>query len=287
MLARKSQKEEINKLKENELASAKKISEQSAVFANIEKMYLEKLSRSMNSHGTTKDESASDVPGADNPPVAENWFGYMWTIDNFSSFGEEMDQLKWCVTTNPKGQVLDEESKDYVSLYLLLVAGNGTKVMAKFKFSMLNSKREVIKSMNTQKAYQFVQGKNWGFKHFIRRDLLLDGSDRALLDDRLFIFCEVLIVADTDGIITENGISREATPEEKERIEQYFRQLEENNAQMSRQIINDMDNMFSRMFSGGFPFQSSDISKDISAYENNHTFKSMNVAPNLCQILKT
>ena len=61
-------------------------------------------------------------------------FNYMWTISNFSFCREEMgevlksstfsagqnDKIKWCLRVNPKG--LDEESKDYLSLYLLLVS---------------------------------------------------------------------------------------------------------------------------------------------------------------------
>lgn len=46
---------------------------------------------------------------------------------------------------NPKG--LDEESKDYLSLYLLLVSCNKSEVRAKFKFSILNAKREETKAM--------------------------------------------------------------------------------------------------------------------------------------------
>lgn len=55
------------------------------------------------------------------------------------------DKLKWCLRVNPKG--LDEESKDYLSLYLLLVSCNKTEVRAKFKFSILNAKREETKAM--------------------------------------------------------------------------------------------------------------------------------------------
>lgn len=103
-----------------------------------------------------------------NTPVAESWcytqvkvikFSYMWTINNFSFCREEMgevlksstfsagtnDKLKWCLRVNPKG--LDEESKDYLSLYLLLVSCNKTEVRAKFKFSILNAKREETKAM--------------------------------------------------------------------------------------------------------------------------------------------
>ena len=36
------------------------------------------------------------------------------------------DKLKWCLRVNPKG--LDDESKDYLSLYLLLVSCNKSEV---------------------------------------------------------------------------------------------------------------------------------------------------------------
>lgn len=115
-----------------------------------------------------------------------------------------------CLRVNPKG--LDEESKDYLSLYLLLVSCNKTEVRAKFKFSILNAKREETKAMGnkyknlftnenififilfseSQRAYRFVQGKDWGFKKFIRRDFLLDEANGLLPDDKLTIFCEVI-----------------------------------------------------------------------------------------------
>lgn len=56
-----------------------------------------------------------------------------------------MHVLFRCLRVNPKG--LDEESKDYLSLYLLLVSCNKTEVRAKFKFSILNAKREETKAM--------------------------------------------------------------------------------------------------------------------------------------------
>ncbi|XP_014670983.1 PREDICTED: speckle-type POZ protein-like, partial [Priapulus caudatus] len=96
-----------------------------------------------------------------------------------------------CLRVNPKG--LDEESKDYLSLYLLLVSCNKSEVRAKFKFSILNSKREETKAMESQRAYRFVQGKDWGFKKFIRRDFLLDEANGLLPDDRLTLFCEVSV----------------------------------------------------------------------------------------------
>ncbi|EPQ07721.1 BTB and MATH domain-containing protein 43 [Myotis brandtii] len=74
-------------------------------------------------------------------PVAESWchtqikvvkFSHMWTISNFSFCQQEVGEviqsstfsseannpLKWCLRVYPKG--LDEESKDYLSLYLFL-----------------------------------------------------------------------------------------------------------------------------------------------------------------------
>lgn len=46
-------------------------------------------------------------------------------------------------------------------------------------------------SLESQRAYRFVQGKDWGFKKFIRRDFLLDEANGLLPDDKLTLFCEV------------------------------------------------------------------------------------------------
>ncbi|XP_065219097.1 speckle-type POZ protein B isoform X4 [Planococcus citri] len=176
----------------------------------------------------------SPSPNDSQTPVAENWcytqvkvvkFSYMWTINNFSFCREEMgevlksstfsagtnDKLKWCLRVNPKG--LDEESKDYLSLYLLLVSCNKTEVRAKFKFSILNAKREETKAMESQRAYRFVQGKDWGFKKFIRRDFLLDEANGLLPDDKLTIFCEVSVVADSVNISGQSNAVQFKVPE--------------------------------------------------------------------------
>ncbi|VDD76258.1 unnamed protein product [Mesocestoides corti] len=153
------------------------------------------------------------------PVVAEYWchtqvrvikLRYTWTISNFSFCREELgevvkssvfssgpnDKLKWCLRINPKG--LDEESREYLSLYLLLMnCGSKGEARAKFKFSILNAKREETKAMESQRAYRFVQGKDWGFKKFIRRDVLMDESSGLLPNDRLTIVCEISVVGET------------------------------------------------------------------------------------------
>lgn len=121
------------------------------------------------------------------------------------------DKLKWCLRVNPKG--LDEESKDYLSLYLLLVSCNKSEVRAKFKFSILNAKREETKAMESQRAYRFVQGKDWGFKKFIRRDFLMDEANGLLPDDKLTIFCEVSVVGDTVNVSGQSNCTPVKVPE--------------------------------------------------------------------------
>lgn len=64
-----------------------------------------------------------------------------------------------CLRVNPKG--LDEESKDYLSLYLLLVSCNKSEVRAKFKFSILNAKREETKAMESQRYVHRYFVFNW------------------------------------------------------------------------------------------------------------------------------
>jgi speckle-type POZ protein len=166
--------------------------------------------------------------------MAENWcftqvkvikFSYVWTINNFSFCREEVgetlksstfsagtnDKLKWCLRINPKG--LDEESKDYLSLYLLLVSCCKNEVRAKFKFSILNGKGEETKAMESQRAYKFVQGKDWGFKKFIRRDFLLDELNGLLPDDKLTLYSEVSVVADSVNISGQTSMNKFKIPE--------------------------------------------------------------------------
>jgi hypothetical protein len=60
--------------------------------------------------------------------------------------------------------------------------------------------------MESQRAYRFVLGKDWGFKKFIRRDYLLDEANGLLPDDKLTIFCEVSIVSDIVNLTGQNSI---------------------------------------------------------------------------------
>ena len=78
--------------------------------------------------------------------------------------------ISWVLMTflMPFSQGLDEESKEYLSLYLLLLS-NKSEVRAKFKFSILNIKGEETKAMESQKAYRFVQGKINPFLDWITR----------------------------------------------------------------------------------------------------------------------
>ena len=43
----------------------------------------------------------------------------------------------------------------------------------------------------SQRAYRFVQGKEWRFNKFIRRDFLFDEANGLLTDDKLTLYCEV------------------------------------------------------------------------------------------------
>ena len=58
----------------------------------------------------------------------------------------------------------------------------------------------------SQRAYRFVQGKDWGFKKFIRRDFLLDEANGLLPDDKLTIFCEVKIQSNNTFFLFIIGI---------------------------------------------------------------------------------
>lgn len=67
--------------------------------------------------------------------------------------------------------------------------------------------------LHTHRAYRFVQGKDWGFKKFIRRDFLLDEANGLLPEDKLTIFCEVSVVADSVNISGQSNIIQFKVPE--------------------------------------------------------------------------
>ncbi len=50
-------------------------------------------------------------------------------------------------------------------------------------------------------------GKDWGFKKFIRRDFLIDEANGLLPDDKLTLFCEVSVVADSVNISGQTQIN--------------------------------------------------------------------------------
>ena len=60
---------------------------------------------------------------------------------------------------------------------------------------------EIILKVLTVALNTFLlQGKDWGFKKFIRRDFLLDEANGLLPEDKLTLFCEVSVVADSVNI---------------------------------------------------------------------------------------
>ncbi|CAN7984186.1 unnamed protein product, partial [Ixodes hexagonus] len=74
----------------------------------------------------------------------------------------------------------------------------------------------------SQRAYRFVQGKDWGFKKFIRRDFLLDEANGLLPDDKLTLYCEAsalhlpwpfYVVADSVNISGQNNAIQFKVPE--------------------------------------------------------------------------
>ena len=53
----------------------------------------------------------------------------------------------------------------------------------------------------------YFEGKDWGFKKFIRRDFLIDEANGLLPDDKLTLFCEVSVVADSVNISGQTQIN--------------------------------------------------------------------------------
>lgn len=172
----------------------------------------------------------STVPLKNNMPLAENWcftqikvvkYSYVWVIDNFSFWekGDEAltsstfssegnDKLKWSLRVYPKGKA--EEDKNYLSLYLTLVSSNKLEVKAKYKVCILNAKKEEYRALETQTV--FSPGMCMGYKKFIKRELLSNYANLLLPNDKLTLFCEVSVMAESVNVAGQSKPTKSSDP---------------------------------------------------------------------------
>uniref|UniRef100_A0A0N5CHC3 BTB domain-containing protein n=1 Tax=Strongyloides papillosus TaxID=174720 RepID=A0A0N5CHC3_STREA len=133
-----------------------------------------------------------------------NNFKYKYTIQNFSFRSEKTgesissstfviagkEKSEWCLNIYPNGE--DEDSKEYVSVYLELLRPE--KAKAKYRFSILNDKEEEKNVKFVTESKDFVKHKGSGFSHFVKRDFLLNESNGLLINDKLTILCEAELI---------------------------------------------------------------------------------------------
>ena len=142
-------------------------------------------------------------------------FCYRWTISNFRFvLRESRDAIKsptfssgtrdkdqWCLKLHPNG--VDEESEEYLSVYLALLSCPKSPVWAKFHVWIINSEGEQTQGMTSPTFSRFLQNQHWGFKKFILRDVLLSREPWLLEDNELSLRCQVTVVQDSFDIPPE------------------------------------------------------------------------------------
>ncbi|XP_032752884.1 TD and POZ domain-containing protein 2-like [Rattus rattus] len=133
-------------------------------------------------------------------------FCYEWTISNFSFcmdgireniaspvFSlEASEEVQWCMRIHPNG--VNEESKDYLSVYLSLVSCPESPVWAKVQFWIINAQGEKHQITKIPNVLRFLPKEKWGYKKFIRRDFLLSHRQWLLPEDQLTLCCKVSVV---------------------------------------------------------------------------------------------
>ena len=141
---------------------------------------------------------------------------YEWTISNFSfcmggiwenitspvfSLGGS-EEVAWYLRLYPNG--IDEESKDYLSLYLVLLSCPASPVWAKFDFWIIDRKGKKYQHIKSPNITSFQPQQHRGFKKFILRDFLLSHQHWFLPEDQLTICCKASIIGD---IISMPGLN--------------------------------------------------------------------------------
>lgn len=130
---------------------------------------------------------------------------YTWTIRNFGylrkKVGEELesptfsigthDETKWCLKLYIKG--INDNYKDYLSIYLYRKSGSEYKVDGRYAISILNAKREKFAEENEECEYN-KNYSSWGFPAFIKGEVIEDAANNLLTNDTLTLLCELSIV---------------------------------------------------------------------------------------------
>lgn len=124
------------------------------------------------------------------------------------------DEYQWQFWLYPKGYT--QEHKDYMSLYI--VARNASSVEMKYSLSILNQKNEKFFTLNFRKEV-FGPSENKGRHRFIKQDLVTDGRNGLLVNNKLTILCE--IVPDTTDYIEKHTEELEPIREPKTEINQF------------------------------------------------------------------
>ncbi|KAJ8678607.1 hypothetical protein QAD02_014394 [Eretmocerus hayati] len=150
-----------------------------------------------------RDEFGDD----DDSPVSESMFdvtlqaNFKWNVKNISQICEEHgvgekiespiftvgsnDELKWRFQIYPRG--CNELHKNYISVFLSLVASKETKINASFKFDILNKRRSMIK--NDEMTEYFSAGERHGIKKLMKTE----STYKNLSYDRLTLSCDVKV----------------------------------------------------------------------------------------------
>ncbi|XP_028617696.1 TD and POZ domain-containing protein 4-like [Grammomys surdaster] len=149
-------------------------------------------------------------------PSSDRNFCYRWTISNFSFLVEGMeeyitsptfsseanDKVEWCLRVYPNG--VDEESKGYLSLYLMLVSCEKSPVLVKFRVCILTAMGDKCNNAMSPCVYSLLPHQAFEFKKFILLDFLLSQTESLLLDDKLTLLCEVSMVQGSFSISGQN-----------------------------------------------------------------------------------
>lgn len=146
--------------------------------------------------------------------VKINKCSYTWTIRNFSylrkKVGEDLEspsfsigtheETKWCLKLYLKG--INDNYKDYISIYLYRKSGAEYKIDGQYKISILNDRKEKFAEESEECEYN-KNYSSWGFPAFIKSEIIYDSANNLLTNDILFIHCELTIFMGMISISSE------------------------------------------------------------------------------------
>uniref|UniRef100_A0A0K0EWF0 Speckle-type POZ protein-like (inferred by orthology to a human protein) n=1 Tax=Strongyloides venezuelensis TaxID=75913 RepID=A0A0K0EWF0_STRVS len=119
---------------------------------------------------------------------------------------ETTEKSEWYFCLYPNGQSF--ESKGYLSIIFKSLDYSGSKMKTKFKFSIVNNRREEKWSCESNILGSYQSVNYWTIPNFVSADILLNKSSGLLNNGDLILLFEIFLIGSSNNTIDNHSATK-------------------------------------------------------------------------------